>query len=137
MEEKIIHLRTTYHFGPDMIVWHLQRYHDIKISRNGCYRVLVRNKLNRLPTNIKKQSRNKFKRYEKRVQGRHVQVDVKFLFFINKQGGRIKRYQYTAIDDCTRIRALKFYNEQTQVSSIDFVDYVVKKFPLDLYWRTY
>ena len=24
---KIAHLRTTYHFGPDMIVWHLLRYH--------------------------------------------------------------------------------------------------------------
>ena len=53
IEEKIIHLRTTYHFGSDIIVWHLLRYHNIKISRTGCYRVLLRNKLNRLPENIK------------------------------------------------------------------------------------
>ena len=66
IEEKIVHLRRTYHFGPDMIVWHLERYHDIKISRNGCYQVLLRNKLNRLPENIKKRSRSKFKRYEKK-----------------------------------------------------------------------
>ncbi|WP_319560343.1 helix-turn-helix domain-containing protein [Marispirochaeta sp.] len=52
IEEKIINLRTNYHFGPDMIVWHLQRYHNIKISRNGCYKVFLRNKLNRLPENI-------------------------------------------------------------------------------------
>lgn len=129
IEEKIIHLRTTYHFGPHMIVWHLQRYHDIKISPNGCYRVLVRNKLNRLPENIKKRSRNKFKRYEKKVPGHHVQIDVKFLFFKNKQGKRIKRFQYTAIDDCTRIRALKIYKQHTQASSIDFLNYVVDKFP--------
>lgn len=64
IEEKIIHLRTTYYFGPDMIVWHMQRYHNIKVSRNGCYQVLRRNKLNRLPENIKVRSRNKFKRYE-------------------------------------------------------------------------
>jgi aromatic ring-cleaving dioxygenase len=38
----------------------------------------VRNKLNRLPENIKMRSRSKFKRYEKRVSGHHVQVDVKF-----------------------------------------------------------
>lgn len=74
IEKKVVYLRSTYHFGPDMIVWHLQRYHNIKISRNGCYNVLVRNKLNRLPENIKKRSRNKFKRYEKRVPGHHVQV---------------------------------------------------------------
>lgn len=129
IEEKIIHLRTTYHFGPDMIVWHLQRYHNIKISRNGCYQVLRRNKLNRLPENIKTRSRSKFKRYEKRVPGHHVQIDVKFLFFNDKMGRRIKRFQYTAIDDCTRIRALKIYSAQTQDSSIEFINLVVEKFP--------
>jgi transposase len=74
IEEKILYLRTHYHFGPDMIVWHLQRYHNIKISRNGCYKVLVRNKLNRLPQNISVRRRNKFKSYEKKVPGHHVQV---------------------------------------------------------------
>jgi len=129
IEEKIIYLRTHYHFGADMISWHLERYHGIKISRNGCYNVLVRNKLNRLPTNIKKRSRTKFKRYEKKVPGHHVQVDVKFLFFKDKNGKRIKRFQYTAIDDCTRIRALKIYEKHNQVSSIDFINYVVELFP--------
>ena len=129
IEDKIIYLRQTYHFGPDMIVWHLQRYHDIKVSRNGCYNVLVRNKLNRLPDNIPKRSRSKFKRYEKRVPGHHVQIDVKFLKFKNADGKVIKRFQYTAIDDCTRIRALKIYNKHNQQSSIDFLNYVVDKFP--------
>jgi len=129
IEEKVIHLRKTYHFGADMIVWHLQRYHDIKLSRNGCYRVLLRNKLNRLPENIKKRSRQSLKRYEKKVPGHHVQIDVKFLFFIDKQGKRLKKFQYTAIDDCTRIRALKIYEKHTQASSIDFVNHVVSKFP--------
>jgi len=129
IEEKIIYLRKHYHFGPDMIAWHLERYHDIKISRNGCYQVLVRNRLNRLPENISKRSRTKFKRYEKRVPGHHVQVDVKFLFFKDKQGRRIKRFQYTAIDDCTRIRALKVYDKHTQASAISFINYVVESFP--------
>ena len=80
-EEKIVHLRATYHFGPKMIVLHTQRYHDIKVARNGGYQLLKRNKLNILPENIKSRSRNKFTRYEKKVLGQHVQVDVKFLFF--------------------------------------------------------
>lgn len=37
IEKEITHLRTTYHFGPDLIVWHLQHYHVINISRNNCY----------------------------------------------------------------------------------------------------
>lgn len=58
--------------------------------------MLKRNKLNQLPEN-KKRSRNKFTRYEKKVPGLHVQVDVKFLFFKDNDGNRIKRFQYTAI----------------------------------------
>lgn len=87
-------------------MWHLQRYHDIKVSRNGCYNVLVRNKLNRLPDNIPKRSRSKFKRYEKRVPSHHVQIDVKFLKLNARDGDIIKRFQYTAIDDCTGVQAL-------------------------------
>ncbi len=48
-----------------------------------------------------------FKRYEKQMAGHHVQVNIKFLFFKDEQGNRIKRFQYTAIDDATRIRVLK------------------------------
>ncbi|QGN76971.1 Integrase core domain protein [Piscirickettsia salmonis] len=70
-----------------------------------------------------------FKRYEKKVPGHHVQVDVKFLFFNDEDGKRIKRYQYTAIDDATRIRALKIYSKHTQANAIDFINYVVDKFP--------
>lgn len=46
-----------------------------------------------------------------------------------KKGRRIKKFQYTAIDDATRIRALKIYERYTQANSIDFLNYVVKKFP--------
>ena len=89
------------------MVWHLQRYHDITISRRVCYQVLKRNKLNRLHENIKKHSRNKFTRLDKKVPGHHVQVNVKFLFFKGEDGQCIKRFQYIAIDDCTRIKVLK------------------------------
>ena len=58
-----------------------------------------------------------------------MQVDVKFLFFTDEYGHRIKRFQYTAIDDCTPIRALKIYEYHNQTSSIDFINYVVEKFP--------
>ena len=112
-----------------MICWHLQQYHGITISHNGCYRVLVRNKLNRLLENINKRSRTRFKRYEKKVPEHHVQVDVKFLFFKDEKGRRIKRFQYTAIDDCTRIRALKVYGKHTQDCAIDFINHIVDSFP--------
>jgi hypothetical protein len=69
------------------------------------------------------------KRYNKQVPGHHIQMDVKFLIFKDKQGKKLKRYQYTAIDDATRVRALKVYERHTQKNAIDFVDYVIDKFP--------
>lgn len=54
VEEKILYLRKTYHFGPQRIVWYLQRYHGIKISTGGVRGVLQRNGLSRLPKNVRK-----------------------------------------------------------------------------------
>jgi transposase InsO family protein len=126
--EKVLHLRRKYHLGPIRIVWYLERYHDIKISGAGVYRILKRNGLNRLPggTRVRKVHT---KRYNKQVPSHHIQMDVKFLMFEGKSGKKIKRYQYTAIDDATRVRALKVYERHTQANAIKFVDHVIDKFP--------
>ncbi len=45
--------------------------------------------------------------YEKPLPGHQIQLDVKFLAPL---GTRMRPYyQYTGIDDCTRIRVLKIY----------------------------
>ena len=41
----------------------------------------------------------------------------------------VRRYQYTAIDDATRVRAVKIYRRHTQANAIDFIAYMVEKFP--------
>ena len=38
-------------------------------------------------------------------------------------------YQFTAIDDCTRIRVLKIYDVCNQKSAISFVDEVIRRLP--------
>ena len=133
IEEKILYLRQTYHLGQQRISWYLARYHNIKVSPGGVRGVLLRHGLNRLPKNQKKRSLPVFKRYEKQVPGHRIQVDVKFLIFKDKKNKKIKRFQYTAIDDATRIRALKIYNRHTQANAIDFINYVVKKFPFRIH----
>jgi IS30 family transposase len=50
-----------------------------------------------------------------------------------RAGAPVRRYQYTAIDDSTRIRALKIYRRHTQANAIDFIDYVVTKFPFRIH----
>lgn len=126
--EKVLHLRRKYHLGPIRIVWYLARYHDIKISDAGVYRILRRHGLNRLPRKVGRRAVHT-KRYAKRVPGHHIQVDVKFLTLKANDGKKVRRYQYTAIDDATRIRALKIYSRHNQKNAIDFIDYVIDTFP--------
>jgi len=126
--DKVIHLRRRYHLGPIRIVWYMGRYHGINICDASVYRVLCRHGLNRLPRNVGRRKVHT-KRYEKQVPGHHIQVDVKFLKFIDNDKRPVKRYQYTAIDDATRIRALKIYERHNQKNACDFVDYVIDKFP--------
>ena len=87
------------------------------------YRILRRHGLNRLPRGTRVRKIHT-KRYNKQVPGHHIQMDVKFLTFIGKKGEKIRRFQYTAIDD-----ALKVYKKHTQANAIDFVDHIIDKFP--------
>ena len=108
-------------------MWYLDKYHDICISKSTVYRILKRHNVNLQPKSAPKRAIHT-KRYSKKIPGHHVQVDVKFLIF--KSGDRkIKRFKYTAIDDATRIRALKIYQYHTQKNAIEFIKYVVEKFP--------
>jgi len=60
--------------------------------------------------------------------GHQVQIDVKFVAPI--AGVTTKRYyQYTAIDDCTRLRILKIFERNNQRSAIQFLDYVCERLP--------
>lgn len=128
IEEKVLHLRSKYHLGPMRIVWYQARYHNIKISDATVSRILKRNGVNRLPrgTRLRKV---RTKRYNKQVPGHHIQMDVKFLTFKGDRGEKVRRFQFTAIDDATRVRALKVYEKHTQASAIDFVDHIIEKFP--------
>ncbi len=78
--EKVLHLSQTYHLGPIRIVWYLARYHDIKISDAGVYRILKRNSVNRLPRGTRLRKVHTI-RYQKQVPGHQIQVDLKFLTF--------------------------------------------------------
>jgi transposase InsO family protein len=152
--EKIVHLRRTYHFGPTKISMYLKRYHDVAVSRSGVWRILKRLGLNRLPASQRYQRRDrKWKRYEKQQPGHRVQIDVKFVEPLTtaaasttagssagtaasgaagsqvRSGRRGKYYQFTAIDDCTRLRVLRIYPQCNQKAAIQFVDYVLGRLP--------
>ena len=110
---KILYLRDRYHFGPGRTANYLKRFHHLAVARSTVHRILIRYGMNRLPANQKRRPTGRpWKRYEKPQPGHRVQVDVKFLERI--AGSRKRLYQFTAIDDCTRIRVLKIYDACNQ-----------------------
>ncbi len=125
---KILYLRQNYHFGPHKIAMYLKRYHEIDVSPSGVWRILRRLGMNRLPTSQRyKRHKDRWKRYEKPQPGHRVQIDVKFIAPL--PGARKKHYQFTAVDDCTRLRVLKLYDRLNQKTAIQFLDHVLEKLP--------
>jgi hypothetical protein len=103
-------LRKHYHFGPAKIAMYLARHHDLTISISGVWRILKRLGMNRLPASQHYRRHNlRWKRYEKQRPGHQLQVDVKFIEPLGQPGRRKKYYQFTATDDCTRLRVLRAY----------------------------
>lgn len=130
--ELILKLRTEYHLGPERIRLYMERFHGIIISESAAYRTLKRHGVSRLEKGKRKRSIHT-KRYAKTVPGHHVQVDVKFLTLKDEAGKIVRRFQYTAVDDATRIRVLKIYPQHNQACAINFLDYVVAKFPFRIH----
>src|SRR5215213_5269242 len=113
---------------------YLARYHDVTISTSGVWRILKRLGMNRLPASARYQRRAlRWKRYEKQRPGHQLQVDVKFIEPLGQTGGRPKKYyQFTVIDDCTRLRVLRAYPRCDQKTAIAFVDHVLAKLPFQV-----
>ena len=125
---KILYLREHYHFGPGRIADYLRRFHQLTLAKSSVQRILIRHGLGRLPAHQKSRRAGRpWKRYEKAQPGHRLQLDVKFL---ERIAGTSKRlYQFTAIDDCTRIRVLKIYDACNQITAVRFVDEVLRRLP--------
>lgn len=129
---KILYLRQNYHFGPGRIADYLKRFHQLAVAVSSVHRILVRHDMNRLPANQKHRAHAKrWRRYEKPQPGHRLQIDVKFLERI--PGTRKRLYQFTAIDDCTRIRVLKVYDACNQGTAIRFLDEVLRRLPFRIH----
>jgi len=126
--QKVLYLRQHYHLGPWRIRLYLLRYHEIAMATQTIYKILRRHALNRLPHNQAHLCRRqRWHRYEKALPGHRLQIDTKLLAPIT--GKRKSYWQFTAIDDCTRLRVLKIYERNNQRNAIDFVDYVLSRLP--------
>lgn len=112
-----------------IVLWDKIRKQGYSRSYKSMCRALKRMNLNE---EEKKRKGYKPKPYQKAdYPGQKVQVDVKFVPAYCISNGE-KYYQYTAIDEYTRLVYREMYNEHSTYSSQDFVKKMVKFFPFKI-----
>jgi transposase-like protein len=120
-EELILGLRRKRKLGPLRIQAELRRLHNLRFSTATIWKVLDRHQakplLRRRPSPPK--------RYSREVPGERVQVDTRKI--------APGLYQYTAVDDCTRLRVLGIYLRRTAKNSAHFLEErMVCEFPFPI-----
>ena len=105
-------------------LWHRMKKRGYKRRPESLYRVLKR--LGLLTEKAEKKKRV-VKPYEQMTHpGERVQIDVKVVPRKCIADSELRLFQYTAIDEFTRLRFLAAYPEQSTYSSADFLQKVVK-----------
>ena len=105
-------------------LWHRLRQRGYTRRPESLFRVM--RKLGMFPHKEKK-PKQKPKPYEQMTYpGQRVQVDVKVVPRRCIADPELRLYQYTAIDEFTRLRFLAAYPEQSTYSSADFLKKLVK-----------
>ena len=117
----ILQLRNKRKLGARRIQNELKRLHSISLSLASVHKVLLRNKVKPL---IRNRRNNGFKSYNRPTPGDRIQMDTKKL--------APGKYQYTAINDCTRWRVLGIYNKRTASNTLLFLERVIEEFPFPI-----
>ncbi len=95
----ILNLRQTRKLGARRLQNELQRLHGLSLSTATIHKVLKA--AGAKPLSKTRRTRKGKRRYQKDVPGERVQMDVCKI--------APKLYQYTAIDDCTRLKVIRLY----------------------------
>ena len=67
-----------------------------------------------------------------KIAGERVQIDVKYVPRDCLVKGMPQLYQYTAVDECTRLRCRVIFDEHSNWNAVRFLHYVRKKFPFKI-----
>lgn len=128
-EEKEMILRRYPRYKDDLIMlWNSLKKSGYKRSYVSLVRVV--NKWTK--PEIKAKTKQKTKPYQRaEYPGQKVQVDVKFVPSYCVSTG-MKYYQYTAVDECTRLTYREMYDEHNTYSSVQFLVGLIKHFPFPI-----
>ncbi|MCD8176559.1 MAG: IS481 family transposase [Tannerellaceae bacterium] len=122
IEDLILNLRKDRNWGAQRISIYLLRK-NISLSTMTVWRVLSRHQV--APV-VKRRKKADYIRYNKELPGERVQLDVTKL--------RNQAYQFTAIDDCTRMKVIRIYPNKKAENTIHFLGEILDTFPFPI-WR--
>jgi len=118
LENEILTIRKKRNWGPQRISTFLLQKQGIELSLMTIWRVLSKHNVKPV---LKRRKKSDFKWYNKSISGERVQMDVTKL--------RPKAYQFTAIDDRTRLKVIRVYPNKRANSAVDFLGEVLDSFP--------
>ncbi len=121
IEGLILDIREKYKWGAARISIHLLRTKKIELSPMTVWRVLKAHKVKPV---VKHRKKSDYILYNKEVPGDRIQMDVTKI--------RSKAYQFTAIDDCTRLKVIRIYPNKKVKSTIDFLGEVIRSLPFPI-----
>ena len=112
-----------------IMLWDKLRENGYTRCYNSLLRAIKRLKLEETPEKRKGYKPKPYQRAE--YPGQKVQIDVKFVPVYCVANGH-KYYQYTAVDECTRLCFREMYDEHSTYSSLDFLKKLIEKFPFPI-----
>jgi transposase len=121
IEQWVLGLRKR-RLGSRRIQSELKRLHDCSLARGTIQNILHQHQQPSLKKT--RRPRKTFKRYAREIPGERVQLDS-----CEIADGL---YQYTAIDDCTRMKVVNLYSQKSADNSIDFLEYVLEELPFPI-----
>lgn len=128
--EKAIILRSYAHNKDDRILlWDTLRQKGYNRPYASLVRVLGKWLNDEEKAKRKAMKQKPYKRAE--YPGQKIQVDVKYVPSYCVANG-VKYYQYTAIDECTRVVFREIYDEHSTYSSKDFLEKLLEAFPFPI-----
>jgi transposase InsO family protein len=122
----ITQARLEHRFGANRTQIWLARVHEVRVATETIQRVFRDIGVPHLVKTRRRRAKQ-LKLFEKERPGDSVQVDVKVI-----ARGRSKWFQYTAIDDCTRVRVLRLYRRQNHRSSLAFLRELTAAVPFQI-----
>jgi transposase-like protein len=126
--ELIAEARREFRYGASRTRLWLMRVHEVKVATKTITSICSELGLRSIHPPRRRRGPRQLKLFERPHPGDCVQVDVKVV-----KVARRKCFQYTALDDCTRLRVLRLYRRQHQLSSLEFLGEVQRGFPFPIH----